>query len=170
MLSCIWTTSNKSERLMYLVGWFIWKLKLSSRPWRCVWVEVKLYIPFSLVLDRNVWSDSSTSHLIPGEDSSMFLFYRWLGKTHSLSGGNDEGKICPPRESGTGGPIRCPVHMLTENSTSNMWIYYFYTALLVRVHFPITYYIIIIIIIIIIILLSSFSLLYLLHELTWFDL
>ena len=24
MLSCIWTTSNKSERLMHLVGWFIW--------------------------------------------------------------------------------------------------------------------------------------------------
>jgi hypothetical protein len=26
MLSCIWTTSNKSERLMHLVGWFIWML------------------------------------------------------------------------------------------------------------------------------------------------
>ena len=24
MLSCIWTKSNKSERLMDLVGWFIW--------------------------------------------------------------------------------------------------------------------------------------------------
>jgi hypothetical protein len=24
MLSCIWTTSNKSERLMHLAGWFIW--------------------------------------------------------------------------------------------------------------------------------------------------
>ena len=59
--------------------------------------------------------------------------------------------ICPLRDSGTGGPIRCPVHMLTENSTSDMWIYYFHRALRVRVHFPIIFPIIIIIIIIIII-------------------
>jgi len=59
--------------------------------------------------------------------------------------------ICPPRDSGTGGPIPCPVHMLTENSTSGTWIYYFHTSLRVRVHFPITFPIIIIIIIIIII-------------------
>ena len=26
MLSCTWTTSNKYERLMHLVGWFIWML------------------------------------------------------------------------------------------------------------------------------------------------
>jgi len=85
---------------------------------------------------------------MPGEDSSMILFDRWIGETHSLSGRNDEkNKLSPSRESGTGGPNRCPVHMLIENSTSDMWICYFYTALLVGVHFPITYSIIIIIVV-----------------------
>jgi hypothetical protein len=78
----------------------------------------------------------------------MFLFDRWLGETHSLSGRNDEKKnlfLCP--ESCTGGSIRWPVLILTENSTSDMWFYYFYTALFVWVHFPIAFSIIIIIII-----------------------
>jgi hypothetical protein len=84
----------------------------------------------------------------------MLLYDRCLGETHSLSGRNDEkNNLSPSRESGTGGPIRGPVHMLTENSTSDMWIYCFYTTLLVRVHFPITYSIIIIIIIALIIVL-----------------
>jgi hypothetical protein len=38
ILICIWTTSNKSERLMHLVGWFIWKyfcsLSRHSIKWR----------------------------------------------------------------------------------------------------------------------------------------
>ena len=127
-------------------------MTLSSRPWRCVWVEVKLHIPFLLVLE-SASSDSSTSHLIPREDSftfCVFLFDRWLVETHSLSGSNDEkNNLSPSRESGTDGSIRCPVQMLTEYSTSDMWIYCFYTALFGRVHFPITYSIIIIIIIVV---------------------
>jgi hypothetical protein len=90
-------------------------------------------------------------HLIPEEDRSMFLFDRWLDETHSLSGRNDENKnlfLCP--ESGTGGSVPWPVLILAEDFTLDMWFYYFYTAVFVWVHFPMTYYIIIIIIIIII--------------------
>jgi len=38
MLSCIWTTSNKSERLMHLVGWFIWMHDdaRTCKPWTCI--------------------------------------------------------------------------------------------------------------------------------------
>jgi hypothetical protein len=92
-----------------------------------------------------------TSSTLCPEKIVLFLFDRWLGETHSLSGRNDKkNNVSPSRESGIGRAIRCPVHMLIENSTSDMWICYFYTALLFGVHFPITYSIIIIIIIIII--------------------
>ena len=122
----------------------------------CVSRSKAEYTVFSSCLTE-MRDNSSTSHLIHGEDSSTFLFDRWLGETHSVSGRNDEkNNLSPSRESCTGGPILCPVHMLTENSTSDMWIYYFYTALLFRVHFPITYSIIITIIVFVIIVVVSF--------------
>ena len=33
MLSCIWTTSNKLEKLLHLVGWFSWKYIGTVRGW-----------------------------------------------------------------------------------------------------------------------------------------
>ena len=45
MLSCIWTTSNKSERLMHLVGWFIWMYDedINCTVNKCTVVHFALY-------------------------------------------------------------------------------------------------------------------------------
>jgi len=55
MLSCIWTTSNKSERLMHLVGWFYLKASrtlsvsriLIKFPYQILWKSIKQFSSYT---------------------------------------------------------------------------------------------------------------------------
>jgi len=67
MLSCIWTTSNKSERLMHLVGWLIWIKKISTTMVGSRWLYRQSYLRerdllnegnhFLLIWQSSYWQD-----------------------------------------------------------------------------------------------------------------